>query len=83
MEIEKKLGTPKVDLGSTEAIVCKKCGCPVFVDGVLFRKVPAFLTGEGKPGLIPIQVFQCAECHCVPEEMLPVELKDLDQSWQS
>lgn len=79
MEKEKtgKLGLqqPQVDLKSTEEVVCPKCGCNVFNQGLMLRKVSPLLTGTGQPGLVPISVFECANCHEVLKEYLPTELQ--------
>lgn len=69
-----KLGQPAIQLKDTEELVCEKCGCKVFQEGVMIRKVSALLTGQGKPGLVPIPVFLCAECGHVNKEFLPQEL---------
>lgn len=69
---------PKINLDQTTAIKCEKCGCEVFTEGVVLRKVSPILTGTGQPGVIPIPVFYCTECGGVNKEMLPRELQNKD-----
>ena len=73
MEKTSKLGAqmPQVDLRNTEEVVCPKCGGKVFNQGLMLRKVSPLLTGTGQPGLIPIPVFECVNCHEILSEYLP------------
>lgn len=66
----------QVNLKDTEEVVCPKCGGKVFNQGLMLRKVSALLTGTGQPGLIPITVFECTNCHEVLNEYLPEEFKN-------
>ena len=63
-------------LRDTEPVKCEVCGGEVFEQGVMLRKVPAILTGNGKPGVIPVPVFMCSKCGHVNLEFIPEELQD-------
>lgn len=76
MEGMGKLGTPQFTLRDTEAIKCEHCGGEVFEEGVMLRRVPALLTGTGKPGVIPVPVFICSKCGHVNSEFIPADLKN-------
>lgn len=69
---------PKISLDQTSAIKCEKCGCETFQEAVILRKVSALLTGTGKPGIITIPTFICTKCGNINEEMLPEELKGMN-----
>lgn len=56
-------------------VICEECGSQLFQEVLMLRKIPALLTGTGKPGLIPIPVFACVKCGSVNEEFLPAELR--------
>lgn len=70
-----KLGGSAIGLKDTEEITCSACGCKIFDQAILLRKVSAMITGTGQPGLIPIPVFCCHECGTPVEELYPQELK--------
>ena len=42
------------------------------------RKISSILTGNGKPGYVPIPVFTCTKCGTIIPEMIPPELKMVD-----
>ena len=71
-----KLGAPQIGLSDTEAVKCEKCGGEVFEQGLILRRVSALLTGNGKPGIVPVPVFLCSKCGHVNAEFLPEELRD-------
>lgn len=72
---ESKLGPAKINIREAEEIRCEECGNNVFTEALMMRKVSSMATGTGQPGIIPIPVFQCAECGHVNEEFIPMELK--------
>jgi hypothetical protein len=39
------------------------------------NKVSKLMTGADKDTMIPIPVFRCDDCGCVPEEFQPIKLK--------
>jgi hypothetical protein len=65
---------PQVDLKQTTAVRCK-CDHEYFSQSFMMRRVSSILTGNGKPGFVPIPVFTCNSCGTVIPEMLPPELK--------
>ena len=71
-----KLGKPQIQLDQTEAIVCEKCGCKVFQEALMMRRVSPLLTGTGQPGIVPIPVFACNDCGHVNKEFLPKEIAE-------
>ena len=44
------------------------------------RRVSSILTGNGKPGFVPIPVFACDSCGIIIPEMMPPELKMVDNN---
>jgi hypothetical protein len=72
---DNNISTPAISLADTTAIVCPKCGCQVFDQGLLLRKISPVLIGTGQTGLVPVTVFACQKCSTVLEEFLPEELK--------
>ena len=62
-----------VSYGQTDSITCEKCDGEVFVPAFLLRKVSALVSPTGKETVLPIQLFACANCNHINEDMLPVE----------
>jgi hypothetical protein len=62
-----------VGFGQTEPIICEKCEGEVFVPAFLLRKVSALVSPSGKETVLPVQLFACASCNHINEDMLPVE----------
>ena len=71
-----KLGGPRVTISDTEAVKCEKCGGEVFTQGFMMRRVSPILTGDGRPGIIPIPVFVCDKCGHVNSEFIPEEIRN-------
>jgi hypothetical protein len=72
----KDIQPPKVNvrLDQTTPIVCEKCQCQAFQEGLLLRKVSKFISMTAQDGLLPVQTFFCVACGHVNEEFLPKEL---------
>lgn len=62
-----------VGFGQTDPITCEKCAGEVFVPAFLLRKVSALVSPTGKETILPLQLFACANCNHINEDMLPVE----------
>ena len=45
----------------------------VFVPAFLLRKVSALMSPTGKETVLPLQLFACANCNHINEDMLPIE----------
>lgn len=55
--------------------VCPNCGCEIFVPGIIFKKVPGVLIGQGTDTTqVPLKVFVCAKCH----ELSPYDKKVIE-----
>lgn len=76
MATENKLGQPQIELGQTKPVVCTKCGGKIFNQGIVLREVSSLLTGNGKPGLVPIPVFYCEKCGEILPMSIPEEIKN-------
>ena len=51
-----------------ENVKCPSCGCIVYNEGVVFKRIPGLEAGNGTEDVIyPIPVFVCAKCG----ELLP------------
>jgi len=48
-----------VDISQSTAVLCEECNGTYFEQALVIRRVSAILTGQGKPGFIPIPVFKC------------------------
>lgn len=71
---------PKLDLSTSKAMVCEKCGYDVFINGAKFRTISKIVAGTPQDVMIPIEVFLCGECGSVNESLLPEEIKNLDKN---
>tara|TARA_Y100000310_G_scaffold338337_1_gene427690 strand:- start:1080 stop:1301 length:222 start_codon:yes stop_codon:yes gene_type:complete len=49
-----------MDLSTTEAVVCGKCGNETFETVFAIRQLSEEI--HGKKGIVPIPTFRCAEC---------------------
>ena len=66
---------PNLDLAKSTEVKCESCGDVVFVTATIFRKIPKLVAGTQKDPIIPIEVFCCASCGTLIDELLPPELK--------
>lgn len=74
MEKPKILPT-QLDLKQTAPVICDECKGEAFQEAIILRKVSALLTGTGREGFIPVQVFACVKCGHVNESFVPIELR--------
>jgi len=66
-----------VKINETTEVKCTSCENNTFIQGVMFRKVSRFLTGQPKDGLIPFDIFICAKCGSPNEDFIPDALKNV------
>jgi hypothetical protein len=66
-----------VNIGPSDMqpISCKECNGMYFRQVMAINKVSKLMTGADKDTMIPIPVFRCDDCGCVPEEFQPIKLK--------
>lgn len=76
MAAENKLGQKSVDIAQTTTVVCEKCGCRTFAQGVMLQEISPLLTGTGQPGIVPVPTFYCVQCGHVNEMFIPEELRE-------
>ena len=69
---------PKIDLNKSKPMVCNNCGYDVFLPAVKFRTISKIITGTPQDVMIPVDVYCCGECGAVKEELIPVEIRNLD-----
>lgn len=72
---KEEVSTPSMDLSKSTALVCQACGDQVFVSATIFRKIPKLVAGTQKDPIVPIEVFCCASCGELIDELLPPELR--------
>lgn len=68
---------PQIDITASTPLRCVKCGDTTFLPAVKIRKISRLLTGTPKDAVIPIDVFLCASCGELCEELLPTELREM------
>ena len=66
---------PNLDLSKSTEVKCEECGDVVFVSATIFRKIPKVVAGTQKDPIVPIEVFCCANCGNLIDELLPPELR--------
>jgi len=69
--IEREQPGLNVDLSQTTPVTCASCKHDVFVPVLKMRKMSALLSPHGKETLVPIQLFACAKCGHINEDLLP------------
>lgn len=67
---------PNDILSKTKPIVCEQCGCQIFTEGLILRKVSRILTGDDTDSVCPIHVFVCSKCGHVNKEFIPTILQE-------
>lgn len=68
---------PQIDITSSTPLRCTHCGDTTFLPAVKIRKISRLLTGTPKDAVIPVDVFLCANCGELCEELLPTELREM------
>lgn len=58
-----------------QAVMCG-CGGELYLPSYKFKKVNKLLTGSKEDQIIPIEVFVCAACGEVLQDLLPKEMRD-------
>jgi len=71
----KPQGNPKIDISKTTELQCAECNGTLFLPAMKFRKLSKVLAGTKKDAIIPIEVFACADCGEIHQELLPPELR--------
>lgn len=57
------MSAPQVNPYAYPSEYCEECGSEVFVPGVIFKKVPGVLLGQGVDIVpVPVKVAVCAKC---------------------
>ena len=64
-----------IDLKSTSPVQCEACLGEAFQEALMLRKVSPIITGTGREGFVPIQVFACAKCGHVNSNFIPADLR--------
>ena len=58
----------QIDLSKTSQIKCESCGCEIFKQTLMLRKMSALASPSGQEMIIPMQVFACEKCGHVNKE---------------
>ena len=62
---------PRIELSQMEAIQCEKCGCKLFEEVSMLKKVPALMTGASQDTIVPFPTYSCKDCGHVNQELDP------------
>jgi hypothetical protein len=73
--MDNNINAPRIglDFSNTVPVKCEACESEVFQPAFLLRKVSALVSPTGKETVVPMQLFACAKCGHVNEDMYPVE----------
>ena len=66
---------PQIDLNNTETILNEEGG-PLFLQGVILRKVSKFITGGSEDSIMPIPVFYDPKTLKVFEGSVPKDIRE-------
>jgi len=66
---------PQIDLKNTEPILNEEGG-PLFLQGVILRKVSKFVTGTAEDGIMPIPVFYDPATLKVYQGSVPKDIRE-------
>jgi hypothetical protein len=66
-------GVPPLNfnLKDTETLKCESCGCEVFEEKMMIKRMSRFMTGSDKDSITPIPVIVCASCNHINEIFKP------------
>jgi hypothetical protein len=73
--MDSNVNAPRIglDFSNTTPVKCEACESEVFQPAFLLRKVSALVSPTGKETVVPMQLFACAKCGHVNEDMYPIE----------
>jgi DNA-directed RNA polymerase subunit RPC12/RpoP len=66
---------PNIKPSDLQDVNCHNCGGDLYLPSFKFKKVSKILVGSDKDQIVPIQVYVCASCGTLMQELLPKELK--------
>lgn len=66
---------PNIKPSDLQPINCGKCGGDLYLPSFKFKKISKLLVGSDKDQIVPIQVYVCASCGTIMQELLPKELQ--------
>jgi len=61
-------------LAKSSTFLCDMCKGCLFNLIYIVKQVPASISPNGKLTAVPVQVFRCAECNYISDDMLPNKL---------
>lgn len=74
---EMQMRGPKIDPRDYESVKCPKCGCEIFTQGIIIKKIPGVLVGAGTDDMeYPIPVMVCSKCGTLS----PADAKALEKN---
>ena len=62
---------PKIELSKIPALACEKCGCKLFTEVTMLKKVSALLTGSEQDTIVPFPTYACKDCGHVNDDLNP------------
>jgi ribosomal protein S27AE len=68
----------QIDLSTSTPMVCPNCGYDVFMGAVKIRKISKLITGTPQDMILPIDVMVCGGCGEVNQELLPEQIRNLE-----
>lgn len=60
-------------LKDSSGVECEKCGCQVYNEGYLMRKISKLLLGSSSDVMVPYPIFSCRDCGHINEDQKPKE----------
>lgn len=74
-EVTNKSDANPLDLSKSTEVKCENCGDVVFQTATTFRRISKVITGTKEDAIIPVEIFVCASCGEIIQELVPPELK--------
>lgn len=62
---------PKINLNDAVDVECEECGCKVFEEAMIIKKISKILLGSDRDKISPIPVLVCAKCKHINELFKP------------
>lgn len=62
---------PKIELSKIPPVTCEKCGCKLFTEVTMLKKVSALLTGSEQDTIVPFPTYACKDCGHVNDDLNP------------
>ena len=70
----------QIDITKSKPMICVECGYDVFIPGTKFRRISKLITNTPQDMIIPIEMLICGECGTINQDLIPEQIKILEEN---